>query len=41
MGQLQHNSAMLEESKIPAVETALADYLANERGENQTGDASS
>ena len=32
MGQLQHNSAMLEESKIPAVETALADYLANERG---------
>ena len=32
MGQLQHNSAMLEESKIPAVEAALADYLANERG---------
>ena len=32
MGQLQKNSAMLDESKIPAVEAALADYLANERG---------
>ena len=32
MGQMQSNPAMLEESKIPAVETALADYLANERG---------
>lgn len=32
MGQLQKNPAMLDESKIPAVETALADYLANERG---------
>lgn len=32
MGQIQSNPAMLEESKIPAVETALADYLANERG---------
>ena len=32
MGQLQHNSAMLKESKIPAVETALVDYLVNECG---------
>lgn len=32
MGQIQSNPAMLEESKIPAVEAALADYLANERG---------
>lgn len=32
VGQLQNNPAMLDESKIPAVETALADYLANERG---------
>ena len=32
MGQMQSNPAMLEESKIPAVESALADYLANERG---------
>src|SRR5699024_10052702 len=28
VGQLQNNPAMLDESKIPAVETALADYLA-------------
>ena len=32
MGQLQNNSAILEESKIPAVETALVDYLVNECG---------
>lgn len=32
MGQMQNNSALLQESMIPAVEDALADYLANERG---------
>ena len=32
MGHLQNNELLLQESMIPTIENALADYLANERG---------